>query len=107
VLDFSFKIKITAFYFIKVVLVQHFHLPLESAKHKAPAAIPKLAFHHTFALRRIAVAAALVLLLTILTTLCWVLFGVPGKRARSGDARWREDAERRVGRCSATPVAAL
>lgn len=82
---------------------------------RQPPAIPKIIFDHTFAPLRIGVAISIVILLTILTTMLWVLFGVPGVSAAAkgtqevavngaggggevvlGDEVWKVSAQKRV-----------
>ncbi|KIW10343.1 hypothetical protein PV08_11305 [Exophiala spinifera] len=69
---------------------------------------PCLYLHHTFSLRRIVAALAVVLFLAIFTTVTWVLFGLPGRGADQGDTTtlvegveyvvgWKRDAQSRAG----------
>ncbi len=48
---------------------------------------PMIILHHTFSLPRIAAAISLILVLTVLTTTLWVLFGTPGVSAADSHAR--------------------
>jgi hypothetical protein len=64
--------------------------------------------HHTFSLSSITIVTSLLILLSLLTTIVWVLFGYPGRSAAQGDGvtyideqelsvPWRRDAQGRVG----------
>lgn len=67
--------------------------------------LPVFTFHHSHSIHLLLLALALTCLLSATATIFWILFGVPGKSAASGNThggrrqmgwRWQEDAQRRV-----------
>ena len=63
---------------------------------------------HTFSLRLILLAALLIIIFSLLTTILWILLGYPGRSAAQGDTtttvggqvytvEWQRDAQARVG----------
>ncbi|OAL36397.1 hypothetical protein AYO20_04293 [Fonsecaea nubica] len=87
-----------------------FHLqqhqpPLLPVQNQGP---PTIHLHHTFSLPSMAIFTFVLLMLSVLTTTFWILFGYPGRSAAAGNGTttvagneyalsWRRDAQARVG----------
>lgn len=80
-----------------------YHHPTHSS-----AGPPTIFLHHTFSLRAILTVSLLLILISILATVFWILFGYPGRSAASGNGMtevggqefvvsWKRDAQARVG----------